>query len=360
MLAHMSKILSSLCRMTRLSAIVPLAAIVLNASAASAQLLGSAQNFAVLGASTVTNAGATDIKGDVGVSPGTAITGFLLTNTIAGPGTVTAGLGLVNGTIRPGGMVAAQAQADAHLAYAALSAMACPPINNLSGQVLGTAVLSLPTGVYCFDSSAQLTGTLSLTGAGPWVFKIGSTLTTAPGTPTVPGAKVVVVNPGANCSGKNVFWQVGSSATVDTFTQFVGNILAVASITLNNGATVDGSAIALTAAVTMDTNNVSVCEAPPVITLSATTVVAGGTVTATMANGPGNAGDWVGLYGASAADGTYEDWKYLNGTRSKPGSGVTGAAVTFTMPATPGTYNVRFFLNDTTSLLATSLTITVQ
>src|ERR1035437_2117708 len=83
-LAYMTKIFLSLRRMTRLSAIVPLAAIVLNASAASAQLLGSAQNFAVLGASTVTNTGATDIKGDVGVSPGTAITGFLLTNTLVG------------------------------------------------------------------------------------------------------------------------------------------------------------------------------------------------------------------------------------------------------------------------------------
>ena len=99
--------------------------------------------------------------------------------------------------------------------------------------------------------------------------------------------------------------------------------------------------------------------AAPSIALSATTVVAGGTVTATIANGPGNAGDWVGLFGAGAADGTYLDWKYLNGTRTRPGSGVTGAAVTFTMPATPGTYNVRFFLNDSMTKLATSATITV-
>ena len=80
--------------------------------------------------------------------------------------------------------------------------------------------------------------------------------------------------------------------------------------------------------------------APPSIALSSTTVVAGGTVTATIANGPGNAGDWVALHGASAADGTYLDWKYLNGTQTRPGTGMTGAAVTFTMPATPGTYNV--------------------
>ena len=99
---------------------------------------------------------------------------------------------------------------------------------------------------------------------------------------------------------------------------------------------------------------------PPTITLSATTVAPGGTVTATIANGPGNAGDWVGLFGASAPDAAYVDWRYLNGTQSRPGSGVTGAAVTFTMPAAPGTYNVRFFLNDSWTKVATSATITVQ
>ena len=99
--------------------------------------------------------------------------------------------------------------------------------------------------------------------------------------------------------------------------------------------------------------------APPSIALSATTVAPRGTVTVTMANGPGNAGDWLGLIGASAADGAYVDWKYLNGTQTKPGTGVTGAAVTFTMPATPGAYNVRFFLNDSLAKLATSATITV-
>jgi hypothetical protein len=97
----------------------------------------------------------------------------------------------------------------------------------------------------------------------------------------------------------------------------------------------------------------------PTVALSATTVAAGTTVTATIANGPGNAGDWVALYSAGAADGQYVDWKYLNGTRTRPGSGATGAAVAFTMPATPGTYNVRFFLNDSWVKLATSATITV-
>src|ERR1700687_1854448 len=159
----------SLPRMTRLSAIVSIAAIVLNASAASAQSLGSAQSFAVLGATTVTSTGLTRITGDLGLRPGTALTGFP-------PGVVVGG-----GTIHAGDMVAAQAQADAHLAYAGLKAMTCPPTpggNNLTGQVLGMDVLSLPPGVYCFNTSAQLTGALSLTGGGPWVFQIGTALTT--------------------------------------------------------------------------------------------------------------------------------------------------------------------------------------
>jgi outer membrane usher protein FimD/PapC len=105
---------------------------------------------------------------------------------------------------------------------------------------------------------------------------------------------------------------------------------------------------------------ITVASVVPSITLSATTVVPGGTVTATIANGPGTAGDWVGLHGASAADAAYVDWKYLSGTQTRPGSGVTGAAVAFTVPATPGTYNVRFFLNDSWQKVATSATITVQ
>lgn len=215
---------------------VPLAAIVLFASAASAQSLGSAQNFAVLGATTVTNTGASVVTGDLGVSPGTSITGFP-------PGVV------VGGTINAGNMRAATAQADAHLAYAALKALPCPSVNNLTGQDLGT--LTLPPGVYCFNSSAQLTGTLVLTGSGPWVFQIASTLTTA-------SNSHVVMMDATNCG--NVFWQIGSSATLGTGTQFAGNILALASVTLTTGVNVSGSVIALTAAVTMDTNHVAVCS----------------------------------------------------------------------------------------------------
>lgn len=222
--------------LARLAFIVPFAALLYNPSPAWAQVsLGSAESFAVLGASTVTNTGLTIITGDLGVSPGTAITGFP-------PGIV------IGGTIHAGDAVAAQAHSDAVLAYAALVDAECT--TNLTGQDLGG--LTLTPGVYCFDTSAQLTGTLNLVGGGPWIFQIASTLTTA-------SNSFVLVNGGSTCDGTDVFWQVGSSATLGTGTQFVGNILAFASITLTTGTSVSGSALALTGAVTLDTNNVSVC-----------------------------------------------------------------------------------------------------
>lgn len=198
--------------------------------------LGTAESFAVLGASTVTNTGPTVVDGNLGVSPGTAITGFPL--------------GMVNGTIDDGNTVAMQAQADLTTAYNFAAGEACG--NNLTGQDLGG--LTLTPGVYCFSSSAQLTGTLALDAQGDpnavFVFQIGSTLTTAS------GSSVDFLN---GDQGGNLFWQVGSSATLGTTTAFNGSILALASITLNTGATIDcGRALASTGAVTMDTNVVSI------------------------------------------------------------------------------------------------------
>jgi Ice-binding-like len=202
--------------------------------AQSAPPLGSAQSFAVLGASTVTNAGPTVITGDLGVSPGTAVTGFP-------PGTVT------GGTIHAGDAPATAAQAAAHTAYANLVAQPCG--TNLTGKTLGTSpgAVTLSPGVYCFDSSAQLTGTLTLSGSGVYVFKTGTTLTTA-------SKSSVVLAKGATAG--TVFWQVGSSATLGTNTVFVGSILANISDTVTTGASVTGRVFALTGAVTLSANRI--------------------------------------------------------------------------------------------------------
>jgi type VI secretion system secreted protein VgrG len=194
--------------------------------------LGSAASFVGLAHETFTNTGSGVYVGDVGVFPGTAVTGFP-------PGTVR------HGTIYMGGPVAAQAQIDANSAYNDLAGQTCGT-NNLTGQDLGG--MTLAPGVYCFNTSAQLTGVLTLTGVitDVWVFKMGSTLTTAS------ASSVRMVNGG---QAVNVFWQVGSSATLGTYTRFSGNILALVSVTLTNGASLVGRAFGLTGSVTMDTTD---------------------------------------------------------------------------------------------------------
>ena len=201
--------------------------------------LGSAGSFAVLGATTVTNTGATELFGNLGVSPGTAITGF-------GPGVVEPGF-----TTDSNDALAMQAHSDLVTAYNFAAAESCG--TNLTGMDLGGLILT--PGCYSFSSSAALTGILTLNNLGDpnavFLFQIGSTLTTA-------SASSVVFTNGLD---PNVFWQVGSSATLGTTTAFEGNILAKASITLNTGATIGcGSALAETAAVTLDTNTISVCS----------------------------------------------------------------------------------------------------
>ena len=196
----------------------------------------TAQSFAVLGGSTVTNTGVTTVHGDLGVDPGLAVTGFP-------PGLVT------GGTIHAGDAVALQAQNDTAAAYTTLAGET--PTRDLTGQDLGGKTLT--AGVYSFSSSAQLTGALTLDAQGVpsalFVFQIGSTLTTAS------NSSVLVLNGAEDC---NIYWQVGSSATLGTTTSFKGNILALTSISLNTGATVSGRALARNAAVTMDTNSVSI------------------------------------------------------------------------------------------------------
>jgi len=153
--------------------------------------------------------------------------------------------------IEDGNAKAAKAETDAATAYTALGTQACTTSYGVPTDLGG---MTLTPGVYCFASSAALTGTLTLDAGGNpnavWVFQIGSTLTTAS------ASSVQLAN---SAQFANVYWAVGSSATLGTGSAFDGNILAVASITLNTSATLSGRALAQNGAVTLDSNMVSLC-----------------------------------------------------------------------------------------------------
>jgi type VI secretion system secreted protein VgrG len=210
-------------------------AVLVFASQLKSQSLGSAENFAVLGASTVTNTGASHISGSVGVSPGTAITGFP-------PGIIT------NGALHPGDAVATQAHADFATAYDDFAALPSPPANNLSGFDLGG--MTLFPGVYRYDTSANSAGALTFDAQGDstarFVIQIGTTLITSS------NSTVILLN---GADPRNIYFQVGTSVTLAGGSSFIGNLLAHTSITTVSGAAITGRLLALNGAVTLDTNN---------------------------------------------------------------------------------------------------------
>jgi Ice-binding-like len=232
------------------------------AAQASPVHLATAQPFVVLSGSTATNTGASVLNGDLGVSPGTALTGF-------------AGTAVVNGATHDNDAVAAQAQSDLTNAYNVAAGQPISPGNELSGTNLGNRTLD--PGAYGFSSSAELTGQLTLDAHGDpnaqFVFVIGTTLITES------ASSVILVNGASPC---NVYWKVGSSATFGTTTAFQGNVLALTSISVNNGVTVLGRLLARTGAVTL---NNDVLTAPQCATETATTpteaTTGGGTTTTT-------------------------------------------------------------------------------
>lgn len=195
-------------------------------------------NFSVLAGSTVTNTGPTVISGDVGVSPGTAVTGFPP--------------GLAGGTVHLADMAATNAEATLTNAYVDASTRSggTPEAGDLVGK-------TLTAGVYTSLSSLDLSGDLTLDAQGNpdsvFIFQIASTLTTAS------GSHIILANGAKAC---NVFWQVGSSATLGTASVFKGNILALSSITVTTGVKLDGRVLARNGAVTLDSDIITGCSCP--------------------------------------------------------------------------------------------------
>lgn len=186
--------------------------------------LGTVKPFVVLGGATVTNTGPSVLNGDLGVSPGTALVGFGLP-------------AVVNGATHDNDGVASQAQLDLTTAYDVAAGQSVLPANDLTGSDLGNRTLQ--AGTYKYTSSAQLTGALTLDAAGDpaaqFVFQIASSLTTAS------ASSVVLLNGASPC---NVYWQIGSSATLGSTTHFQGNLMALTSVSLNDGVTVLGRMLA--------------------------------------------------------------------------------------------------------------------
>jgi Ice-binding-like len=238
--------------------------------------LGTSGDYSVLGGQTVTNTGNSTLDRSLGVHPGTAVTGFP-------PGLVNA-----PGTVHTGDAVALQAQSDLTAAYgnAALRAVDQTGPADLTG-------LSLQAGTYATSSKGALllTGDVILDGAGDpnsvFIFQTDSTLITGS------GSTVTLINGAQEC---NIFWQVGSSATLRTGSRFIGNILALTSITVENGVTVHGRALARNGSVTLDNDTFTSpsCDmTTPVVTVpttaagTATTVAGGGTATTVVGGDTG-------------------------------------------------------------------------
>jgi hypothetical protein len=213
------------------------------ASAQTVVDLGAAARYAVLGGPSIANTGATVVNGDLGVSPGTSISGFA--------GYAPGGPGIVNGQIHGGDSNALQAASSLNTAY-----------NDAAGQtptVTGLATLANTTlgpGVYNAPATLGISGVVTLDGHGlanpVFIFQTGTTLGTAD------GSQILLTN-GANA--QDVFWQVGSSATLGADSSFAGNLLVDTTITFGSGVTMEGRALAA-GAVSLNSDVISAVPEP--------------------------------------------------------------------------------------------------
>jgi hypothetical protein len=221
--------------------------------------LGTTTSFAVLAGSGITNTGPTTITGDIGTFPTISITGY---------GSITQ-----SGTNQAGDAVTQQAKTDLTTAFNNASAQG--PTSPIAADLGG---LTLAAGVYNSASSVGLTGTLTLNGGGNanavFVFQAGSTLTTAS------ASNIVLENGAQSC---NVYWEIGSSATLGTGSSFVGTVLAAQSITVTTGVTIAGRVLAENGAVTLDTDTITrpACTAATATTVAPTTTTTAKTTTTT-------------------------------------------------------------------------------
>lgn len=252
--------------------------------------LGTAESFAVLAGQSITNTGPSVVSGDIGVGPGTSVTGI--------PPLVQVG-----GAVHVADAVANQAQADLTTAYN--DAAGRSTVTDVTGQDLGGKTFT--SGVVTHTAGMQLTGTVTLDAQGDpsavFIFKAGSTLVTAP------GSTVTLINGASPC---NVFWQVGSSTTLDTGTTFVGTVMSLTSATLATGTSVQGRVLARNGSVTLDTNVITrpTCASAPSPTPSPTSSP---TATASASTTPASA--------SPSAGGTGD-----NGSDNAAGNGLTGSS----------------------------------